>query len=85
MSEDALKQIAQRLELFQKGFEMITKNLSDTLAKINTDSAKIAENTAFMPKILESNKEIKKSTDNLALVLDGLMCQLDKIAQKNNL
>jgi hypothetical protein len=83
--DDALKMFTQRIEMFSKGFEMITKNLLDQMEKVKANSVQMAENTAFMPQILKSNKEIKKTTDQLALILEGLTNRLDKICQDRNI
>jgi hypothetical protein len=85
MSEETTKQFLQRIELFQKGFEAITKSINDSLTKITTQTQKMAENTSFMPKIVESNKDIKKSAERLSLIVEGLMGRLDKIMKNLNL
>ena len=60
---------------------MITKNMNDQLAKIAVQTEKLVANTAFMPKIMKSNKAIKKSGENLQLIVDALMGRLDSIAK----
>jgi hypothetical protein len=79
MSEDTLKMIAQRLDAFQKGFEAITKSLSVSLAKMEKTSDELVQNTSVLPKIVESNKEIKKASEKFELLVDTLIRRMDKV------
>ena len=81
MSEDTIKEFMKRIERFQKGFEMITQSLLTQLEKVVINTEKLANNTSFMPKIVESNKEIKKMGDKLQLLTDGLISRLDAVGK----
>jgi hypothetical protein len=81
MSEDTLKEFTKRLEMFQKGFEMITKSISTQLEKIAVQTEKLAANTCFIPKIMESNKETRKTGEKLEMIIDGLINRLDGMSQ----
>ena len=81
MSEDTIKEFMKRIEMFQKGFEMITQSLLTQLEKVVINTEKLANNTSFMPKIVESNKEIKKMGDKLQLLTDGLISRLDAVGK----
>jgi hypothetical protein len=77
--EETINKFLERIEMFTKGFEAITKNLNESLEKMSKDAAKLAENTNFLPKILTSNKEIKKSTENLTLIITTLLARLERV------
>lgn len=79
-----MKQFLTRIEMFQKGFEAITKSISDQLAKMAKDSEKLADNTAHMSKIVSTNKDIMKSFEKLTLTIDALMSRLDKLSSANS-
>lgn len=81
MSEDTIKEFLKRIEMFQKGFEMITQSLQTQLEKVVVSTEKLAQNTSFMPKIVESNKEIKKMGEKLQLITDGLISRLDTVSK----
>lgn len=84
MSEDTLKMIATRLDAFQKGFEAITKSISQSLIKIEKQTEDLAQNTKFIPKVVETNKAIKKASDQFALLVDNLTRRIDKVIQDKN-
>lgn len=67
--------------MFQKGFDMITKNISSTLEKIAAQTEKLAMNTSFIPKIMETNKELKKSGEKIQLIMDGVINRLDNLVK----
>jgi hypothetical protein len=81
MSEDTIKEFTKRIEMFQKGFEMIAQSLQTQLEKVVVSTDKLAINTSFMPKIVESNKEIKKMGEKLQLLTDGLISRLDAVGK----
>jgi NADH:ubiquinone oxidoreductase subunit D len=82
MTEETLKMIAQRLEAFQKGFEMMTKNLSDTLAKVEKQTEELAQSAKFIPKMVEVNQRIKKASEQLLLIGENLERRLGVIIKE---
>jgi hypothetical protein len=84
MSDDTLAMIAQRLDAFQKGFEAITKSISQSLVKIEKQTEDLAQNTKFIPKVVETNKAIKKAGEQFGLLIDVLTRRLDKVIGDNN-
>jgi hypothetical protein len=85
LSEEAIKDFTKRMEMFQKGFEMITSSMTGSLDKISGEMVKLVENTTFIPKIMKSNKDIKKFGEKLQLMIDALMARLDQVAKANNI
>jgi regulator of sigma D len=80
MSDDeTIKNFCERIDSFSSGFAAITKNINEQLEKMSDSAAKLAENTSFLPKILASNKEIKKSTEKLNLIITTLLARLEKL------
>ena len=80
MSDDeTINNFCERLDMFSHGLEAITKNISDQLEKMSKDATQLADNTAFLPKILESNKDIKKSTEKLNMIITTLLARLERI------
>jgi predicted component of viral defense system (DUF524 family) len=82
MSEDVLEKFEKRLEMFQKGFEMITQNLNTQLTKIATEVAQLNERASFMPKTVKDNKEIYKEAEKANLLISTLMARLDAISDE---
>ena len=82
VDEQTLQQFTKQLESFKTAFESIAQSLQTQLNSVLEKVTKLAENTSFMPKVMKSNKEIKKMGEQLELIMDGLLARLDSISEE---
>ena len=76
----SIEELSNRLEMFKKGFESITNNLSTQLQKVEAEVNQLVENTIIIPKIKDSNKEIFQKLQNISGVLGELIFRLDQLS-----
>ncbi len=79
MDEKKIEEFRKQLESFEKGFAMISQNITSQLDKIVVQVTQLSERAKFMPKMVQANKKMEKEIDKTNLLVSTLMDRLNRV------